>query len=54
MLFNTVMENKYYKTKMYQTILIILLIGSLNWGTTALGYNFVEIIKNLLKIGDFE
>jgi len=34
---------------MYQTILIILLIGSLNWGTTALGYNFVEIIKNLLN-----
>ena len=43
------MENKYWKTKMYQTILIILLIGSLNWGTTALGYNFVEIIKNLLN-----
>ena len=43
------MENTYWKTKMYQTILILLLISSLNWGTTALGYNFVEIIKNLLN-----
>ena len=43
------MENKYLKTKMYQMIFLLLLIGSLNWGTTALGYNFVEIIKNLLN-----
>jgi hypothetical protein len=43
------MDNKYWKTKMYQTILIILLISSFNWGTTALGYNFVEIIKDLLN-----
>jgi uncharacterized membrane protein YuzA (DUF378 family) len=43
------MENKYWKTKMYHMILILLLIGSLNWGATALGYNFIEIIKTLLN-----
>ncbi len=43
------MENKYWKTKMYHVVLLLVLIGSLNWGTTAFGYNFVEIIKNLLN-----
>ena len=43
------MENKYWKTKMNHIVLIIVLIGSLNWGTTALGYNLVDIIKNLLN-----
>ena len=29
------MEKKYWKTKMYHVVLLLVLIGSLNWGTTA-------------------
>lgn len=43
------MKKKYWKTKKYHILLLLILTGSLNWGTTALGYNFVEIIKNLLN-----
>jgi len=43
------MEKKYWKTKMNHIVIIIVLIGSLNWGMTALGYNLVDIIKNLLN-----
>lgn len=43
------MEKKYWKTKMNHIVLLLVLIGSLNWGTTALGYNLVDIIKNLLN-----
>ena len=41
-------KNKYWKTKKYHILLLLVLTGCFNWGTTALGYNFVEIIKNLL------
>ena len=43
------MKNKYWKTKKYHILLLLVLTGCFNWGTTALGYNFVEIIKNLLN-----
>jgi uncharacterized membrane protein YuzA (DUF378 family) len=43
------MEKKYWNTKMYHIVLLLVLIGSFNWGTTALGYNLVDIIKNLLN-----
>ena len=43
------MEKKYWNTKMNHIVIIIVLIGSLNWGMTALGYNLVDIIKNLLN-----
>ena len=42
------MGNEYLKTKKY-IILIFLLIGSLNCGTTVVGYNFIEKINILLN-----
>ena len=42
------MGNEYLKTKKY-IILILLLIGSLNCGTTVVGYNFIEKINILLN-----
>ena len=42
------MGNEYLKTKKY-IILIFLLIGSLNCGATAVGYNFIEKINILLN-----
>jgi uncharacterized membrane protein YuzA (DUF378 family) len=42
------MKNEYLKTKKYM-ILILLLIGSLNCGTTVLGYNFIEKTNILLN-----
>ena len=42
------MGNEYLKTKKY-IILILLLIGSLNCGATAIGYNFIEKINILLN-----
>jgi hypothetical protein len=42
------MKNEYLKTKKY-IILILLLIGSLNCGTTVVGYNFIEKINILLN-----
>ena len=43
------MENKYWKTKMYHILVLLVLVGGVNWGTTALGYNLVEMLKNILN-----
>ena len=43
------MKKKYWQIKIYHILLILVLVGGFNWGTTALGFNFVEIIKNLLN-----
>jgi uncharacterized membrane protein YuzA (DUF378 family) len=44
---------KYTDLQMYHIMLVLVLIGGINWGTTALGYNLVEIIhvylNNLFK-----
>lgn len=45
------MKKKYWEIKIYHILLILVLVGGLNWGTTALGYNFVDIIKNMLNNG---
>jgi len=39
--------NKYYwMTKLRMLLVCLVLIGALNWGTTAYGYNLVEIVSN--------
>jgi uncharacterized membrane protein YuzA (DUF378 family) len=35
--------------KMYLILVTLVLIGAINWGTTAFGYNLVNIIKNTLN-----
>lgn len=36
----------YLRAKMNMIIAAIVIIGALNWGTTAVGYNLVEILNN--------
>jgi len=36
----------YLRAKMNMIIVAIVIIGALNWGSTALGYNLVEILNN--------
>jgi len=36
----------YLRAKMNMVIVAIVIIGALNWGTTAFGYNLVEILNN--------
>ncbi len=43
------MENKYWQIKMYHILVFLVLVGGLNWGTTALGYNLVDMLKNTLN-----
>lgn len=42
-------ERKYWRVKMYHLSLALVLVGALNWGTTALGYNLVEILTNFVN-----
>lgn len=35
----------YVRAKMHIVLMALVLIGALNWGTTAFGYNFVEILN---------
>lgn len=46
---NKKMYNKIYlKTKINMVLFAIVFIGAINWGATALGYNFVELLsKNI-------
>lgn len=46
---NKKMYNKIYlKTKINMVLFAVVFIGALNWGATALGYNFVELLsKNI-------
>ncbi len=44
---NKKMYNKIYlKTKLNMILLAIVFIGAINWGATALGYNFVELLSS--------
>jgi uncharacterized membrane protein YuzA (DUF378 family) len=43
------MEKKYWQVKMYHILLLLVLVGGLNWGATAVGYNIVDILKNYLN-----
>jgi uncharacterized membrane protein YuzA (DUF378 family) len=43
------METKYWQIKMYHILVLLVLVGGLNWGAVALGYNLVEMIKNLFN-----
>jgi len=36
----------YLRAKMHIVIMALVIIGALNWGATAFGYNFVEILNN--------
>ena len=41
------MNNKYFKIlKLKNIFLVIIIIGCLNWGTTAFGYNIVELLSS--------
>lgn len=39
----------YLRAKMNMVIAAIVIIGALNWGTTAFGYNLVEILNNSIN-----
>lgn len=43
------MEKKYWQVKMYHILLLLVFVGGLNWGTTALGYNLVDMLKNTVN-----
>ena len=38
--------NLYLRTKIHMVMIALVLIGTINWGTTTLGYNLVEIIND--------
>ncbi len=43
---NKKMYNKiYFKTKLNMILFAIVFVGAINWGATALGYNFVELLS---------
>ena len=35
-----------YKTKVHMLLVALVVIGAINWGTTAIGYNFVKLLSN--------
>ncbi len=39
----------YLMTKLKMLVTAVVIIGAINWGTTALGYNLVEIFSNLIN-----
>lgn len=42
-------NNLYFRYKMYQIALALVLVGAINWGATAFGYNLVEILHTNLN-----
>lgn len=47
---NKKMYNKIYlKTKINMILFAIVFIGAINWGTTAFGYNFVELLNKTIN-----
>lgn len=42
-------SNFYWKHKLIMLLKVLVLIGSMNWGTTAFGYNFVAILSDKLN-----
>lgn len=48
---NNTFKKYYFETKLRIILTTVVLIGALNWGTTALGYNLVELLsKNLNEL----
>jgi hypothetical protein len=51
---NKTFKKYYWKTKIKMLLTAIVIIGAINWGATAVGYNIVELLSNnlnrLLKI----
>ena len=51
---NKTFKKYYWKTKINMLLTAIVIIGAINWGATAVGYNIVELLSNnlnkLLKI----
>jgi uncharacterized membrane protein YuzA (DUF378 family) len=43
------MYSKYLKVKVRMVVTAIVIIGAVNWGTTALGYNLVEILSKTIN-----
>lgn len=45
------MENKifYNKVSLHMFITLIVIIGAINWGTTAMGYNLVEMLSQFIN-----
>lgn len=42
-------ELVYLRLKMHQVVIALVLIGAINWGTTAFGYNLVDILHTNLN-----
>lgn len=43
------MINTCVETKIHMLLVLLVLLGGINWGTTAFGYNLVEILSNNLN-----
>ena len=39
----------YLRAKINMVLVAIVIIGALNWGTTAFGYNLVEMLNNTIN-----
>jgi len=46
---NKTFKKYYWGTKIRMFLTAIVIIGALNWGTTAIGYNLVELLSNNLN-----
>ena len=42
-------KNNQMKIKLHMLLIGLVLIGAVNWGTTAFGYNLVEILSSTLN-----
>ena len=45
----TMFKRIYWNTKLHMVVLALLVIGGLNWGTTAFGYNLVEMLSDFIN-----
>lgn len=47
---NKIFKKYYWETKIQMLLTAIVIIGALNWGATAIGYNLVELLSNNVNI----
>ena len=47
-------KNNQMKIKLHMLLIGLVLIGGVNWGTTAFGYNLVEILSSTLNNSIFK
>ena len=40
----------YIRVKLHMVLMALVIIGAINWGTTAFGYNLVEILNNQINL----